>query len=524
MIGRTILHYQIVETLGRGGMGVVYKARDTHLDRFVAIKVLPPEKVADPERKLRFVQEAKAASALNHPNIIHLYDIAEADGVQFIAMEYVAGETLDQMIGGKGLRLNQTLKYATFPSSGSQCGIVGDDGSPLSIPSLGGSSTTINLAPSGTAVIEAPNTGHLTEGYVSASLPTGVVGYGVFRWSAPGRADQEAVVPLSGASSTASHLIFDDTNLVTAVAIVNPSPVATVVSIAARDTTGNLIGTSTVPLGANAKTAVILRDLLGLAAMAGKRGSADFTVAAGKVAVLGLRADGPAITSIPTSVIVGLPPPVSPNPQPSPAITSLSPTSSPAGVSSPLTLTINGSGFIPSSSVTFNGISHAPSFFNSGLLSISLSVSDLAVAGNFPVVVTNASPGGGTSNTMFFSVTPSKQVVNLTGSWQGTWVSGVYLFVFGSLSANLNQSGTTLTGSVSFGGSPCFSGGTVSGTLIGNILSASLDVGGGQTVSLNASPNCNWSFSITVSFCSHGIGAAPRRAMRKASWLFATST
>jgi len=113
MIGRTILHYQIVETLGRGGMGVVYKARDTHLDRFVAIKVLPPEKVADPERKLRFVQEAKAASALNHPNIIHLYDIAEADGVQFIAMEYVAGETLDKMIGRKGLRLNEALKYAT---------------------------------------------------------------------------------------------------------------------------------------------------------------------------------------------------------------------------------------------------------------------------------------------------------------------------------------------------------------------------------------------------------------------------
>src|SRR6266446_1516164 len=82
MIGRTIQHYEIVETLGRGGMGVVYKARDTHLDRFVAIKVLPPEKVADPERKRRFVQEAKAASALNHPNIVHIYDIAEADGIQ----------------------------------------------------------------------------------------------------------------------------------------------------------------------------------------------------------------------------------------------------------------------------------------------------------------------------------------------------------------------------------------------------------------------------------------------------------
>ena len=112
MIGRTILHYEIVETLGRGGMGVVYKARDTHLDRFVAIKVLPPEKVADPDRKRQFVQEAKAASALNHPNIVHIYDIAEADGIQFIAMEYVPGKTLDQMIGRKGLRLNETLKYA----------------------------------------------------------------------------------------------------------------------------------------------------------------------------------------------------------------------------------------------------------------------------------------------------------------------------------------------------------------------------------------------------------------------------
>src|SRR6185312_15177283 len=102
----------VVDRLGEGGMGVVYKARDTHLDRFVAIKVLPPEKVADPERKRRFVQEAKAASALNHPNIVHIYDIAEADGIQFISMEYVPGKTLEQLIGRKGLRLNEALKYA----------------------------------------------------------------------------------------------------------------------------------------------------------------------------------------------------------------------------------------------------------------------------------------------------------------------------------------------------------------------------------------------------------------------------
>ena len=111
MTGRTLLHYIIVEKLGEGGMGVVWKARDTHLDRFVAVKVLPADKVIDPERMRRFVQEAKAASALNHPNIIHIYDIAETEGEPFIAMEYVAGKTLDQLIGRKGLRLNETLKH-----------------------------------------------------------------------------------------------------------------------------------------------------------------------------------------------------------------------------------------------------------------------------------------------------------------------------------------------------------------------------------------------------------------------------
>ena len=112
MVGRTVSHYQIVERLGAGGMGVVYKARDTHLDRFVAIKVLHPDTVADPQRKARFVQEAKAASALNHPNIVHIYDIGTDAGVDFIAMEYVAGKALDQLIPRKGMRLNEALKIA----------------------------------------------------------------------------------------------------------------------------------------------------------------------------------------------------------------------------------------------------------------------------------------------------------------------------------------------------------------------------------------------------------------------------
>jgi len=112
MTGRRILHYDVLEKLGEGGMGVVYKARDTHLDRLVAIKVLPAEKVADPERRRRFVQEARAASALQHPNIITVHDIAQADGLDLIVMEYIPGKTLDVLIPRKGMRLSLSLKYA----------------------------------------------------------------------------------------------------------------------------------------------------------------------------------------------------------------------------------------------------------------------------------------------------------------------------------------------------------------------------------------------------------------------------
>jgi len=112
MIGKTLAHYRIVAKLGAGGMGVVFKAQDLHLDRFVALKILPPEKVADPDRKRRFVQEAKAASALNHPNIVTIHDIAQEGETDFIVMEFIDGETLDQLIPRKGLRLNETLKYA----------------------------------------------------------------------------------------------------------------------------------------------------------------------------------------------------------------------------------------------------------------------------------------------------------------------------------------------------------------------------------------------------------------------------
>ncbi len=112
LAGRTLAHYRLVQKIGEGGMGVVYRAEDTHLDRSVAIKVLPVDAVADPERKRRFVQEARSASALNHPNIIHIYDISAAEGTDFIAMEYVRGRTLDLLIGRDGLDPRQAVTLA----------------------------------------------------------------------------------------------------------------------------------------------------------------------------------------------------------------------------------------------------------------------------------------------------------------------------------------------------------------------------------------------------------------------------
>src|SRR3972149_6210377 len=98
MIARTVSHYQILEKIGQGGMGVVYKAQDTKLDRFVAIKFLPPQMAATEENKVRFVREAKSAASLSHPNILSVYEIDEENDSLFIVMEFVDAETLKAYI------------------------------------------------------------------------------------------------------------------------------------------------------------------------------------------------------------------------------------------------------------------------------------------------------------------------------------------------------------------------------------------------------------------------------------------
>jgi serine/threonine protein kinase len=110
--GARLGQYEVLSLIGKGGMGEVYRARDTRLGREVAIKVLPADRVADADRRRRFVQEAQAASALNHPHIITIYEIESADGNDFIVMEYVRGKSLEALIPRHGMRLNEALRIA----------------------------------------------------------------------------------------------------------------------------------------------------------------------------------------------------------------------------------------------------------------------------------------------------------------------------------------------------------------------------------------------------------------------------
>ena len=118
MIGTTLGHFRILAKIGEGGMGVVYRAEDEKLRRPVALKVLPPDLVANEERRLRFLREARTAAAINHTNIATIYEVDEADGVVFIAMELVEGKTLREVMGGKPMSIKNALRIATEMSEG----------------------------------------------------------------------------------------------------------------------------------------------------------------------------------------------------------------------------------------------------------------------------------------------------------------------------------------------------------------------------------------------------------------------
>src|SRR6185369_16670806 len=114
----TIAHYRLMEPIGAGGMGAVYKAYDKKLHRIVALKLLPPEYVSQDDRRRRFFQEARAASVLNHPHILTIYEVGEDDGHPYIAMEYVEGDTIRKKIEANGLQLREALDIAIQIASG----------------------------------------------------------------------------------------------------------------------------------------------------------------------------------------------------------------------------------------------------------------------------------------------------------------------------------------------------------------------------------------------------------------------
>ena len=125
MIGRVLNHYKILDQIGRGGMGEVFVAQDTRLDRKVALKVLPEELSAHEERRQRIEREARAVAALNHPNIVTIHSVEQADGVHFITMELVQGKRLSELLPKDGMALSNFLELATPITEGSTLHLCG---------------------------------------------------------------------------------------------------------------------------------------------------------------------------------------------------------------------------------------------------------------------------------------------------------------------------------------------------------------------------------------------------------------
>ena len=202
MIGRTISHYTVLEKLGSGGMGEIYKAQDTRLNRFVAMKVLSTANAGDVERRRRFVQEAQAASALNHPNIITIHDVVSTDGLEFMVMEFVSGVTLDDLIPKHGLNVQKTLDCAVQIADALQtahaAGIVHRDLKPGNIMVTG--SGLVKILDFGIAKLTGPTpTSPNTDETMPLDSPMTVEGsiLGTVCYMSPEQAQARAVDPRS---------------------------------------------------------------------------------------------------------------------------------------------------------------------------------------------------------------------------------------------------------------------------------------------------------------------------------------
>src|SRR5262245_42396168 len=182
IVGITIGPYQVLEKLGEGGMGEVWKARDTRLNRIVALKILPSG-TADDDRRRRFVQEAQTASALNHPNIVTVHDIASDGDRHAIAMEHLAGRTLDRVIPPKGMPVDEVLRYGIAIASGvaaaHRAGIVHRDLKPANV--MVTESGQIKVLDFGlaklTEAVAADDAARTVAGHTEAGTVVGTVSY-----------------------------------------------------------------------------------------------------------------------------------------------------------------------------------------------------------------------------------------------------------------------------------------------------------------------------------------------------------
>ena len=211
-----------------------------------------------------------------------------------------ANMAMPQLVYGEGW---YTAVYLTNTgSSGAtvSCNFVDPAGAPLPVTLDGGTVTTskvISLPAGGSSMVEMPDQGTATQGSILMNLPAGVSGYGIFRREPAGTAPQEATVPLATLTATKVTVIFDNTNYVTAIAVLNPTDTDATLTIATRDSSGQPIGPGIQkPLAARSRIAFLLQDWV--SGVAGQRGAVDFTVDHGAVSVLALRANGNAFTSI----------------------------------------------------------------------------------------------------------------------------------------------------------------------------------------------------------------------------------
>jgi hypothetical protein len=177
----------------------------------------------------------------------------------------------------------------------------GDDGQPLATPMLGGPAATIRLPARGATVLASPDSDQLSQGYIQISSASVVAGYGILRQTVDGGGRIETTIPFSDTGLTRSTLVWDDTDPSTTVVLLNPTTNDATVTATARDNSGAQIGAATLPLGAGTRVVSALRDLPGLAVVAGSTGTVDFSVAVGNVVVLAIRSAGQSMTALSTA-------------------------------------------------------------------------------------------------------------------------------------------------------------------------------------------------------------------------------